>query len=163
MIAFPSVYLVRKSRAKTKLYLGEYSSGQGLALFSPSLSVSVNAAFFDSSLDRNRERQRSLLASKTVAEVVINLGADGPFDFSCEIEEDVQFSSHDDGECHILLPSISCAKKLILGAAPAEFGEAIWKKMVDNPNCYVSNPDSQTNEIAVFESFESYLNSSKAE
>ena len=158
----PSVFLLRKRDNKTKLYLGNFSTRQGLALFDEHHKLSVTSAYFEYRTDENGALKQSLLSAKTVREAIDILGSLGPHDFSCELQGDIQLSSHDDGECHIVVPSNTMAKELILISAPNNIGEEVWTQVSENPNCYASLTGG-SNEISVFQSFRAYLDASDAD
>ena len=156
----PTVFSIRKDGEKTKLYLGEYTTRQGLQLFDQELKIKVDSVFAETRSDENNEQQEALRQTKTVGQAVDVLAEDWwPYDFSCSIDDSILFSSHDDGECTAIVPSNSVAKELVLRSVSSEIGEAVWAQCAANFGCYVAASKDGAEGLSVFKDFDSYLKS----
>src|SRR5215203_4376463 len=102
----PSVYLFRESEKGFELYLGEFSTIDGLSCFNPQIKAQITS-FGASGYKRfGWATENELPALNTVAEIIEFLKSEGEIGL-IEIEVKIQnvglLSTHDDSECHFIL------------------------------------------------------------
>ena len=86
-----------------------------------------------------------------------NEGEFGLIEFDIELEEVGRFSSHDDGECNIILYIRLIAYNLIKTAAPTIYQDLLLATLINNQNFYIII--SENGEIQKFKTLKQYQES----
>lgn len=155
------VFSYSNSDREFKLYVGGCTTFEGISLLAADddTAVDVIAAWFESD-DEQSELHRRIRSAKTVSELANSLyDCWSLYDFSCTIGNDgdsIKLSSHDDGECHFVLPSQDACHRVVLNACPEAHGNRIWEATSSAPGCYACFCE-ESDEVRVFVSFDDYL------
>ena len=62
----------------------------------------------------------------------------GLVDFSCVVEPECYFSTHDDCECHFDAATEEFVRVLVERATPPVYNEKLWSALKSNLGCYVT-------------------------
>jgi len=157
MDTHPSVFLVRETDEdpdRHLLYLGEFSTLDGLRLLEPSTRITT----FE--LHQSSEPV-PVPAVHDVAAAIAFLQAEEHIDmvdFNATLEGVGSLSTHDDGECHFRVRSLDQVRELIEKSAPEKYAESLMAGLLAKPNHYLTLTDG---EITSFASFDAYLASEK--
>ena len=152
LFPFPSVYRYERRDQKHCLYLGEYDTVSGLELSSRDAMVTVTACFAGLDLHEFTEP----MTVRQVIERLNKIGLVGLYDFQCKIGNDIDFSTHDDGECHFQFESLETCEMFVKNCAPVGRGPELWKVLVHHHGKYVAADKKQS--WVVYEDFDAYLN-----
>ncbi len=158
----PTVYLFREKEDNYELYLGEYSTAQGLLLFDDNQKLVVLSASGSDLNNNDWITEKNFETSKN-AKQLIELLDNNPninlIDIEIEIEGFGSLSTHDDGECHFQSTNkdrlISLLEKII---TKRDF-LPLQITLLEHPNKYVNYHPSGN--MLVYSSFDDYLGSTE--
>lgn len=159
----PTAYCYQFSEGEHRLYFGGISTLDGIQLLTldESTPVEVSAAWFDESGSESQTHER-VRAAKTIQELTAALAQTWSLhDFTCNIKSNGQsakLSTHDDAECHFILPSKEACRDLVFKACPNDTAAQLWDKLVANHGSYVCFDESKK-KLSVFQTFTAYLKS----
>ena len=130
----PISYLYDQRNGRHQLYLGGFCTIAGLKLFPDNPAVS-NIEMYDT-----EHAESSSLASTTCSALALHLADNfvAIFDFSCAIERDCNFSTHDDGECHFDAGTEELIQVLVERATPPVYNDHLWATLKSNLGCYIT-------------------------
>ncbi len=148
----PSVYLYDRRHGRHQLYLGQYSTADGLMLFDPKSEVLVEEIYCDS------DKAAPMLSKDSkyrIHEIIswLSIHEHTLVDFTCRIG-DLHFSTHDDGECHIKCDRITQIQELVLKTCPSELRSSIMNTLQQNRGKYVRFEGTQS---TVYDTFDLYI------
>ncbi len=150
--------LLCKAAEEIGLYLGEWSTLQGLLLIEGNPVVRSVVAHPEEDWDE----WARISECRDLAELIAFLrnASDrhwgGLIDFEVDLQDFGSLSTHDDGECHFSVRSEASAKALVQKANP-QWTEAIWQSLRENSGAYLSCNDA--GKIEVFADFDAYISS----
>ena len=154
----PSTYLLDKRNGKFILYLGEYSSEQGMKLLPRNLEI-VNILLGTTgynNLSWATESNFPTFATSGELSDFLNLNEVYFLTFEVDFREYGSLRTHDDGECHFELLNKSDVIDLVKRSAPEQHSDLILAKLLELPNKYLTiNPNG---ELQVYHTFDQYLN-----
>ena len=84
----------------------------------------------------------------------------GIYDFSCVIESECKFSSHDDCECHFDVSTAAEARTLVDHLMKPEDSDRLWAILNSNHGCYITF--DTTGQFMTYPDFDALLKSQDA-
>lgn len=148
----PSVYLYEFRAGKHYLYLGDYSTSEGLRLLSSNSQVRMQH-LWGKKVFVLPEPMTSPQSLASVARFVD--ATESIVDFECLIDSEVVFSTHDDSECHFEFLDRQGCEEVLRRSVGAHLAEVLWNAMLVHCGRYVTIRDDRT--IIVYEKFYDYL------
>ena len=148
----PSVYLYDFRDEEHCLYLGDYTTAEGLRLMPPDSELRVRHIHTDDSVELPDH-----LAVPLSIDTIVHFIEATPsvVDFECAINEETTLSTHDDGEYHFRFANWeACEKTVRCSAAPA-IAEVLWETLLANHSKYVTIDDQLV--TSKFDTFDDYL------
>ena len=154
----PSVYLYNKTDKGYEVYLGEYSTLDGLSIFEKSSELSVTG--FGATLYKKYgwATERELPNFKNVGSVIQFLESEGDLgivEFEASLLEFGTFNTHDDGECHYVMQSKQQCINILKAVIPSPHSEKLINQLIGNPNRYITC--NNLGVVEIFNSFNEYL------
>lgn len=159
----PSVYLFKEKVDNYELFLGEYSTAQGLLLFDDNQKLFVLSASGSDLKNNNNwiteKNFENAKNAKQLIELLYNNPSINLIDIEIKIEGFGSLCTHDDGECHFLSTNkdrlMSLLEKIITKRdfLPLQF------TLLEHSNKYVNYHSSGN--IILFSSFDEYLGSTE--
>ena len=130
----PSSYQYDERDGNHQLYLGGVCTIAGLKLF-PVNTRTSEVKIYGDSISKAFQPSDNL----TTADLISSLSADyiGLVNFSCTLEPNYQFSTHDDSECHFEADTKACIHELFCHITPPAYSAMLWKTLQSNRGCYV--------------------------
>lgn len=159
----PSVYLYKKSDKGFELYLGDFSTIDGLSCFDLQTKAQVINLGASSYKNFGWATENEIPELNTVAEVIEFLKSEGEIgliDFRATIQNIGTLNTHDDSECHFVVSEKNQIFDILKIAAPLEFTSLIFNKITENPNVYITFGES--GKMTKCGTFDDYLNSKKS-
>ena len=131
----PSSYLYDEQDGRYRLYLGGYCTIAGLKLFPQNATATCIKIYGDT-----KPAEPWPTSGTTTSTLVSNLSADyiGLVDFSCVIEPECKFSTHDDGECHFDATAEDFIREIVDRATPPAYNTKLWETLKSNHGCYIT-------------------------
>lgn len=153
----PSSYLYDERDERHRLYLGEFCTIAGLRLFPDHAEVSHVIMHSD-----NQSQVLDSTAKTTTSALAATLAGDyiGLIDFSCIVERECKFSTHDDGECHFDATTEELVRTLVERATPPAYNDHLWETLKSNLGCYITINDEM--QFTVHPDFDSLIESKNA-
>lgn len=158
----PSVYLYRETEEGYELYLGEYSTLDGLALISPNVKVELIEAGATNYKKFGWATENELPIFSTVKEVVEFLKNErelGLIHFELILNDIGKLRTHDDGECHFTFKKRAILIDYIKSVTPQPFQNLILSELLNNSGLYITIDSSGL--INKFFTFDQYLENNK--
>jgi hypothetical protein len=157
MSATPSTYLLEERNSKFILYLGEYSSEQGMSLVPRDLEIMNISLGTTDYKNLNWATESDFPTFTTSGELLDFLDSNEVLflTFEVDFKDYGSLRTHDDGECHFELLNKSDVVKLIKKSAPEQYSELILAKLLEFPNKYLTI--NSKGEIQVYHTFDQYL------
>jgi hypothetical protein len=150
-MAAPSVYLYDFREGKYCLYLGDYTTVDGLRLLPVQSQIQIRHVYAVS-VPAVPERFTTLQPVKAVCEFLKQIPS--IVDFDCSIAGESTLSSHDDCECHFEFDDAAFCKETLRRAVKAEIADELWKTLLAHPGWYVKVSEDT---MLTFRSFDDYL------
>jgi len=154
----PSVYLYNECADGIKLYLGEFSTIQGLALFDQNSEFHLTCFGATCYKKFGWATEKEIPEFSNVMEVVSFLKTEGDVgivEFESELPEYGSFSTHDDGECHFKLKSKHQALSILRLVTPLKDRDMIINKLLNNQDFYITC--DHDGKVSKYGSFDDYL------
>jgi hypothetical protein len=160
-IDFNVIRFHRTTDGKDHFYLMEQSALQVLREITKETPIEVTSIFSES--HRVAKQVGNILSAKSVEEffkIVLPLVENGSFpcmDLTIILENQIELSSHDDGEVHLISSNHVAVRNLIEKILRRQhFDETFLGKIVQSPNVYhkIEAPDKI---IATFETFDQLI------
>ncbi|MEP4531487.1 MAG: hypothetical protein ABJ004_00265 [Cyclobacteriaceae bacterium] len=158
MTANPSTYLLDERNGKFILYLGEYSSEQGMLLLPRDLEIenlSLGTSDYKN-LSWATERDFPTFGTSGELSDFLNSNEVWFLTFEVDFKDYGSLSTHDDEECHFELQNKSDAIELIKKSTPEQHSSLILAKLLELPNKYLTI--NSNGELQVYHTFDQYLN-----
>jgi hypothetical protein len=154
----PSVYLYNETDKDYELYLGGYSTLEGLSVFDESASLSITS--FGATLYKKygwaTEKELPQLDSVGSLIKFLKLEGDiGIIDFKAVLPELGTFGTHDDGECNYVLKSKHQCMSVLKTVINPQHSDMFINKLVSNPGLYLTC--NKSGKVAKYSSFDEYL------
>ncbi|WP_128786611.1 hypothetical protein [Photobacterium chitinilyticum] len=154
----PSVYLYNETNDEVELYLGEFSTIQGLVLFD--LESEFRLISFGATCYKNFDwvTEKELPEFSSIREIVSFLKKESDIsivDFESELPGLGSFSTHDDGECHFKLKSKHSALSILQQVAPEKYRDMLINQLLNNQKFYITCDNSGN--VRKFGCFDDYL------
>jgi hypothetical protein len=157
----PSVYLYKEGLNEVELYLGEFSTIQGLSLFNPDTGFELSNFGATCYKDLGWATVNDMPSFKTVGDIVTFLKCEddiGIVEFESVISGVGSFNTHDDGECHFKLKSKHLALSILRKVVPDKERDVLINYLLNNQNFYITCDDFGG--LNKFGSFDDYLGKS---
>lgn len=154
----PSVYLFRESEKGFELYLGEFSTLDGLSCLNPQSEAQITSFGASSYKNFGWATENELPALNTVAEIIEflkNEGEIGLIDIEVKIFNVGLLRTHDDSECHFILLEKNQILAILELASPLAYSSLIFNKLVENPDFYITFDEFGT--MNKYKTFNKYL------
>jgi len=158
----PSVYLYSEKEDEFELYLGEFSTFEGLSLVDPNVCadlVSIGASCYK---NYGWATEREFPRWNTVKEVTTFLKNNeniGLIDFEIRLDQIGYLSTHDDGECHFRFKNKSDLIQVLKSVIPNEYSNLIISLLFENPDKYIEIDKS--GKLKKYPTFDQYLKTKK--
>lgn len=158
----PTVYLFRVKGTHYELYLGEYSTVQGLLLFDNNEQIAVRSASGSDSTNNDWITEKNFKTLNNTYELIQFLN-DNPTINLIDIEIDIEgfgsLSTHDDGECHFQSSNKNKIIALVEKTITKRDFLPLQISLLEHPNKYVVyNTSGNT---LLYSTFDDYLGSTE--
>lgn len=157
------VYLYKEYDSRFELYIGNLSTIDGLMLFKGNERVQLKTFGATNYKTFGWTTQNDLPEFKVINDLILFFQREsdvGLIEFEIEFKNEDRFSSHDDGECKLVLNSKEKIFDIIRNVSPLIYQDKILSTLVQNQNKYITI-DKKGN-IQIFFSFEDYIKSNIA-
>ena len=154
----PSVYLLSMKEHRFELYLGEYSTLNGLACFDLECETRITKFGATNYQAYGWATEQEIPELKNVASIISFLKTQediGLVEFEVEIKGIGLLSTHDDSECHFEKIQKGCLISILKKAAPTEYFDLILSKLLDNLDHYLTF--DEFGKMEKHETFDAYL------
>lgn len=155
---YPSVYLYKVSGNQHELYLGGYSTLEGIGLFDKEACIQIHESGATNYQRYGWATEKEIPTMQTIAELLRFLEKEtclGLVTFRAEIISQGSLSSHDDAECHICLSSKQQLFKMIKHVSPQVYQDKLLAALIQHPEIYLTLDEEGI--IHKYHSFEQYL------
>ena len=159
----PSVFSFSIAAGNYKLYVGEFSTIEGLSLFASDAPVQILEFQSGGPATEENDTENLVWLQQSIKNIqsAVTYFHDNPsidlVDFAARIGEKVILSTHDDGECSFALDSIETAIDLMKRSPVLKDEPKLIQILLDNPSRYVSV--GTNGKFVIFEDFDSYVGS----
>ncbi len=153
----PKVYLYREQDEYFELYLGGFSTLDGLKAIDPNLKVELIEIGATSYKRYGFATEKEFPNWERVQELISFMEAEGEFGlihFEIEIIGLGYLSTHDDGECHFRFKDRRDLINVVKVVA-SNYQDQLVAALLDNPNSYIVIKES--GQLSKYHSFDSYL------
>ena len=152
----PSVYLYDFRDGKHHLYLGDYTTSEGLGLAPPNSEVRIRHIYADTVpvLPDHLAGPQSVETTVQFVDAVHSI-----VDFECSINNGTTLSSHDDCECHFEFPEQGSCEQALRRAVPSELAATLWRELVAHHGKYVTIDEHLV--VTRYTTFDEYLTTLK--
>ncbi len=154
----PTVYLYREKGNEFELYLGEFSTLDGLKAINEKLKIQLVSIGASNYKKYGWATEKEFPEWKTVQEVKLFLEQEGEFgliDFEIEFIEFGNLSTHDDGECHFRFKEKRDLINVVKTVSGSINQELIISGLLNNPEMYINIEKS--GRLNKYHSFDQYL------
>ena len=158
----PSVYLYRETESQFELYLGEFSTLDGLKAINEKLKIKLVSIGASNYKKYGWATENEFPDWKTVQEVKSFFEREEEFgliDFEIELTEFGNLSTHDDGECHFRFKDKSALIDVVKTVADSINRDLILSGLLNNPDMYIEIEKS--GKLNKYHSFDQYLKETK--
>ncbi len=158
----PTVYLYKENENEFELYLGEFSTLNGLKAISEKLKVKLLSIGASNYKKYGWATENEFPDWKTVEEVKSFFEQEDEFgliDFEIELIGFGNLSTHDDGECHFKFKQKKDLIDVINTVSYSVLIELIVSGLLNNPDMYIEIEKS--GKMNKYHSFEQYLKETK--
>ncbi len=154
----PSVYLYKEAESEFELYLGEFSTLNGLKAINEKLKVQLVNIGASNYKKFGWATEKEFPDWKTVKEVKSFFEQEDEFeliDFEIELNEFGNLSTHDDGECHFRFKKKSDLIDVVKNVTNPINRELTLAGLLNNPGMYIEIEKSS--KMNKYHSFDQYL------
>lgn len=158
----PTVYLYREKENQFELYLGEFSTLDGLTAINEKLKVQLVSIGASNYKKYGWATEKEFPNWKTVQEVKSFFEQEEEFgliDFEIKLIEFGNLSTHDDGECHFRFKEKTDLINVVKTVSASVSREQIVSGLLNNPGMYIEIENSGT--LNKYHSFDQYLKETK--
>ena len=148
----PSVYLYDVRDGKHYLYLGDYTTSEGLRLVPVDSQILLRHIYADGApeLPDHFARPQSIDTTVGFIDTIHSI-----VDFECAIDAGATLSSHDDCECHFRFVDRDCCENVLRCAVSPKVADTLWNLLLTNHGKYLTIDDRLV--VATYDTFEDYL------
>ena len=154
----PSVYLYKKSERGFELYLGDFSTLDGLRCLDPQSEAKITSFGASGYKKFGWATENEIPELNTVAEIIEFFKSEGEIgliDFTATVQNTGSLHTHDDSECHFILLEKKQILAILKIAAPIEYSGLIFNKLVENPDFYIKF--DEFGKMHRYKTFDDYL------
>ncbi len=154
----PNVYLYKKSEKGFELYLGDFSTLEGLFCFKPQADAQIISFGASGYKKFGWASENEIPELNTVAEIIEFFKSEGEIgliDFEAKIKDIGVIRTHDDSECHFIFSEKDQILDILKVAAPSEYLGLIFNKLIENPNFYITF--DEFGKVNKYKTFVNYL------
>lgn len=154
----PEVYLYKKSERGFELYLGSFSTLDGLLWLDPQAEAQIVNFGASGYKEFGWATENEIPKLYTIAEITEFLkdeGEIGLIDFKVTIQNIGSLNTHDDAECHFILSEKNRIFDILKTAAPLDYSNLIFNKILENSDSYITF--DEFGKMSKYESFDHYL------
>lgn len=154
----PTVYQYRERHNEFELYLGEFSTFDGLNSISEKLKVQLMRVGASNYKKYGWATEKEFPHWKTIEDVKSFFEQEGEFGlihFEIKLPEFGSLSTHDDGECHFRFKKKSDLIGVVKTVSDSIHHELLLSGLLNNPEMYIVIEKSGT--LSTFHSFDQYL------
>lgn len=158
----PTVYLYKENENEFELYLGEFSTLEGLKAINEKLKVKLVRIGASSYKTYGWATKKEFPDWKTVQEVKCFFEQEDEFgliDFEIELIGLGNLSTHDDGECNFRFKKKKDLINAVKAVSNSMNGELIVSGLLNNPGMYIEIENS--GKLSTYHSFDQYLKERK--
>ena len=158
----PTVYLYREKENEFELYLGEFSTFNGLNSIDGNLKVRLVSIGASNYKKYGWATETEFPNWKTVQEVKSFFEQEDEFgliDFEIELNGFGNLSTHDDGECHFRFKEKKDLINVVKTVSDSMSGELIVAGLLSNPEMYIMI--GKSGQLNKYHSFDQYLKETK--
>lgn len=155
----PSVYRYEETNEGHKLYLGSFSTQEGLSIFLPQTTVALTEAGASNYKQYGWATEKNFPEFKTAHDIVHFLKNEEVYliHFEVILHGIGNLRTHDDSECSFTLKDRKWAIDIIKTVAPLPHQNKILSGLLNNPGLYITI--SPAEQIQKYHSFDDYLKS----
>lgn len=152
----PSVYLYDFRDGKHCLYLGDYTTSEGLRLVPVDSQIRVRHIYADTipELPDHLSGPQSIDTTVGCIDAIHSI-----VDFECAINAGTTLSSHDDCECHFQFVDRDSCEDVLRCAVSPTVADTLWNALLTNRGKYVTIDDRLV--VGSYDTFDDYLAVSK--
>ena len=137
----PSVYLYRKLEKGVELYLGDFSTVDGLLCLDSQAKAQITGFGASGYREFGWTTEKELPELQSVAEIIEFFKVEGEIgliDIDIKIQDIGFLSTHDDSECHFKVSEKEQILTILKIAAPLAYSGLIFNKLMENPDVYIT-------------------------
>jgi len=158
MRSYPSTYRLEQTETAYELYLGEYSSLEGLGLLPIDLqieNITLGASNYKRYGWATEKEFPSFNTSGELAEFLEREDEIGLLEFDVTFMNFGKLQTHDDGECHFKFNDKRKLIDAVNNAAPEQFKTVILAELLEHLNKYIIV--DQNGKLKQYHTFDQYL------
>lgn len=158
----PTVYLYRERENAFELYLGEFSTFNGLSSIDENLKIRLVSVGASNYKKYGWATEKEFPNWKTVKEVKSFFEQEDEFgliDFEIELIGFGNLSTHDDGECHFRFKEKRDLISVVKTVSDSKNEDLIVSGLLNNPEMYIKIGNS--GQLNKYHSFDQYLKETK--
>ncbi len=158
----PAVYLYKQKENEFELYLGEFSTLNGLNSIDENLEVRLVSIGASNYRKYGWATENEFPKWKTVQEVKSFFEKEDEFgliDFEIELNGYGNLSTHDDGECHFRFKEKRDLINVVKTVSDSMNRELIISGLLSNPEMYINI--GKSGQLNKYHSFDQYLKETK--
>lgn len=138
---YPKVYLLKEIDKKYEIYLGEFSTLDGLKLLDKNIKINIEELGATNYKNFGLATESDIPKCNTIGEFssfVENVDFIDIIHCKIKLFETGSLSTHDDEECHFTLDSKEKTFDLIKNASPIVYQDKILSELINNQNKYIA-------------------------
>ncbi|NMM50891.1 hypothetical protein [Marinigracilibium pacificum] len=158
MRTHPTTYLFEQTETGYTLYLGEFSSLEGLGLIPNDLEIEKIELGVSNYKNHGWATEKEFPHFRTSGELAEFLDREGEIGllvFDVTFKNFGSLRTHDDGECHFEFRNKKDLIDVVSKAAPKKFLTQILAKILNNPDKYISI--DQNGYLKMYHTFDQYI------
>ena len=155
---YPKVYLLRKTNDKYEIYLGTYSTLEGIRLLNKNTKIKIEEFGATNYKKIGFATENDIPEINTIEEFIAFLENDNNITIiNCKIElnEIGQLSIYDDSECRFIANTKDIAFDLIKKALPEIHQPKVLAELIQNPDKFITL-DHSTGKTAIYFTIDDY-------
>jgi len=155
---YPNVYLFREKENKYEIYLGEFTTLDGIKLFENETQIEITSFGATNYKNFGWATENDIPKFENIRELIMFFESESDFGlivFEMILNNIGKLSTHDDGECNIVLNSKQYAYNLIKKVSPIIYQDLILSELIKHQDNYITI--SEKGNINRFITFEQYI------
>ena len=153
----PSVYLYKETKKGFELYLGNYSTLDGLLCLNPQDNAQITSFGASSYKEFGWATENEIPELDTIDKIIKFLKSEGEIgliDFEVNIKNIGTLANHDDSECHFILHEKKQIFTVLKTVAPPENLNLIFNNLLKSPDFYLTfDRSGNTNKYRTFDHY----------